>query len=1603
LSPVWAQYQIEFGPVRTATLANTSSNVCYITGEVVAIYQTALDPCGGFLEATHHYGLVLNNGEPTSTVASEWSGQEIITFLDYTTYYEPYPLQPGQSITLSYWEWYTYLDLPAGYTFSFVQFNIDSNCTLLSCTNSTTTNVICGAILNPGTLTPASVQVCVGGSISTPTVSGAMFADGQVQTVVSNCANGTLTTNTTPVTYSPTIEFTPQLQTTFTNLGTHTFSVQLIGVSSDARCLNLTESLGTFTVEVVDTAATNVFVECGGLFLPGRLLSTNVQVCINSPVPTPGFILPVFTNGSVITEIVTCSTGVTNRTTNEITYTVGSLEFDPPIPGSFPDPTNFTTTAYVAAIPSDTNCPPITNILGSLTISAVTNITTNVVCAVNGALTNTATLSWTSQHICVGDSLSPPTLSGAAFTDGEYHVIIVDCMAGTTNITTNVVTYTAGSVEFYPAFPGHFPTPGSFAYVAVVRGQPSTNICPEVIGVLGTVTVTVGSTTTNEVVQCGSILSSGGLYPASVQICTNTSVAGPNLIPPVFGSGLVTRTVRDCNTGNTTITTTPITYSPGGVEWDPPWQGTFTNAGTYSFTAKVTAQPSDSRCAPLTAVLGTFTVQVTDTSFTNVVCAVAGSVLNAGTLSFTNVQICVYGSISAPGAIGTVFKNGELHTTVVNCAAGTTNITTNVVTYTSEPLEFDPPIPLDFPETGQFSFTAKIKGIPSDNRCPEITATVGTLNVTVSESLTNVVVICGSVASSGALTPSSVQVCVNGSVGSPAIIFPVFAPGAVFTVVTDCYTGDTNITSVPITYTPGSLYFDPQLPASFTTPGNYSFTAKMDAAPSDSRCGPLTATLCTLSVTVVTNASTNVVFQCGGLLTPGSLTATNQTICIGNAASAPGVVAPVFTNGVIFTNVVNCATGTTNTSTGTITYSAGPLYFDPPIPPSFPDVGSYSYTAMMDGLPADTNCPPITTSLGTFTVEVVDTSFTNVTVQCGTVTNENTLMVTNVICVGDSISAPAVTNTFFVPGQIVRSEFDCYYGTTNHFTNAVTYTPQVRFDPPLPAGPMTTPGVYQFEVYVDGLSSTNACPNLTAHAGSLTVIVSSLTLSASSTNACKGSAVTFTAQGQPPGLSYNWTVTGGQSTLSNGDSMNTVVFTNTGLALPVTVSYGGCTQTVTVAVYSLTLTPTNFVTAAGVTNVFVASGEPPGLPYSWSEGGSTGPTNLVVFSSPTTNQQLTVTYGPCSQTTTGSVISLSVRAVTFGGSTRHGVLKDDGTGEYPSTGTNYHWTPTNSYPVCYTRNTTPTVWDAFTVLPTNFTGSVKIRAKGPDALDVPETTAQLTFTSTLFAVFPSFVNFSASFTNTVHFYDQMGLQWEYAAGAGTDFAPAGSSSNQVYVTLRAPTNGVPVYHTVVHLSCKNATGQSTDGGTADAVFVEFTDRIVRRLSDNKQMTYWLNNTSDGTETETLLREPSANGNCQAWSALLRDCFRVQGLQADRIRALPVSPADGGICVKNWQFVDPPSGSGQHPYIVGTDAFDLIGVEAQGNTNPPGWFNGHWITLCNDAYYDPSYGTPKVSGSDKNKTYEDGSLAGYVDSNGTRVRKNNVAIGSPSELEYTVDN
>ena len=226
------------------------------------------------------------------------------------------------------------------------------------------------------------------------------------------------------------------------------------------------------------------------------------------------------------------------------------------------------------------------------------------------------------------------------------------------------------------------------------------------------------------------------------------------------------------------------------------------------------------------------------------------------------------------------------------------------------------------------------------------------------------------------------------------------------------------------------------------------------------------------------------------------------------------------------------------------------------------------------------------------------------------------------------------------------------------------------------------------------------------------------------------------------------------------------------------------------------------------------------------------------------------------------------------------------------------------------------------------------------------------------------------------------------------------------MTLDDPLNA-DLRHTVLHLGCMNAAGNSVTQSVVDAIYGEFSDQSVVRVSDDRQMTYWADVDEDGepdmgaVDANGLLSSADANGNCNAWSSIFRDCLQAQGITADLIRVLPVSTNDGFIMVKNWQFDSTPSGTGTYNYILGTDVWRMAGISAQGNTNPPAIFETHWITSFNEQYYDPSYGSPKISGTNKDKYFEDSYFDGYMNYEGNAARTNNASSGSTSEVDYQI--
>lgn len=191
----------------------------------------------------------------------------------------------------------------------------------------------------------------------------------------------------------------------------------------------------------------------------------------------------------------------------------------------------------------------------------------------------------------------------------------------------------------------------------------------------------------------------------------------------------------------------------------------------------------------------------------------------------------------------------------------------------------------------------------------------------------------------------------------------------------------------------------------------------------------------------------------------------------------------------------------------------------------------------------------------------------------------------------------------------------------------------------------------------------------------------------------------------------------------------------------------------------------------------------------------------------------------------------------------------------------------------------------------------------------------------------------------------------WTVGAGTLV-----SENALYAVGAAPKCALR-QETLFDIGCRNAHGIGGTARIVDAIYGEFSDRVVARKSDGKVMTYWMPDGSGVCQmgektTSGILAAKDGNGNCQAWSGLFRDALLLQGIDANRVSVRSKFSAD--------------------PAKTAVPAGILPG---QGNPTTPKEFNAHWITKANEFYYDPSYGTQKISAQNP-ADYENAAFAGY---------------------------
>ncbi len=248
---------------------------------------------------------------------------------------------------------------------------------------------------------------------------------------------------------------------------------------------------------------------------------------------------------------------------------------------------------------------------------------------------------------------------------------------------------------------------------------------------------------------------------------------------------------------------------------------------------------------------------------------------------------------------------------------------------------------------------------------------------------------------------------------------------------------------------------------------------------------------------------------------------------------------------------------------------------------------------------------------------------------------------------------------------------------------------------------------------------------------------------------------------------------------------------------------------------------------------------------------------------------------------------------------------------------------------------------------------------------------------------------------TVARYCPFDLRWQvWIEDADAWFDAGITDVNAVYVTWKDP--NTIVYHTCVDLGCTSAAGQTTADNIVSAIWGNFAHpaQSIRRM-DGTQLNYYAG-TSSAVNTAGLLSDLNGSGQCRAWTEFLMDTLGVQGIGSLETKIEEAnSPGNHKLIIKKWTFVGSGSSPGTTPYVFvqDVDAFYTDPTPGQGGTNPPGYFDRHYMVKYTNGqshvqFYDPSYGKgPYSSQSAWEKDSLDG--FGYISSTGLLfIRKQN---------------
>jgi hypothetical protein len=612
----------------------------------------------------------------------------------------------------------------------------------------------------------------------------------------------------------------------------------------------------------------------------------------------------------------------------------------------------------------------------------------------------------------------------------------------------------------------------------------------------------------------------GKVTPNAIKVCLGEEVAAAEIEGSPSNGTMYTVTTNTCPgpAYGVNYVTNPVVYvlrrsyftnttDQSQLESAPT---TFTNTGIFSYDVHVVITPDaddykDMCGQEIDLLVGTYTVEVVGGAQTNVYCGKPPQMTNSGSITPSGVTVCPNATV-VPPTVTPPNYTAEIHTNIFYCPGSSNQVFTNVVTYSASAVHWDQTIPTTFAQAGTYTYTAKVDMIASPTAyCGSVNeVTVGTFTVTVAaDDLTNTVCLNpGSLGSAGTITPASSSVCAGGSIVKPVVAGVSFSPGSKQTTILKCPEG-TAETAGPqeVAYTPGTPYFVPDIPSSIQTPGTYAYAVMVKGLASDTVCSDITVSLGTYSLTVTNGGLTNRWCMTGSAKTPGSLSASTDTICVNQVPAWPTVTDPQFSNGTNFTAIRNCSDADWHTNVVPFAHSIS-HYWMPALEGPLTSVGTHTFSCYyVAGVPASTGCTPVTNKLGDFVVTVVPPPSTNIScAAAGSLTNAGGLTFDSTVTfAGYGAAFPSLTNAGFGDGLVQKVWTTCSDTLSHTDLVTVAYGLSTHWSPAIPAK-FTNAGSYTFTNMLVGTPSDGPCQAVTNAGPMFTVTVIQVDIDTDSDN-----------------------------------------------------------------------------------------------------------------------------------------------------------------------------------------------------------------------------------------------------------------------------------------------------------------------------------------------------------------------------------------------------------------------------------------------------------------------------------------------------------------------